>query len=394
MNGDEGSWGNVPARDLDFAGREEQLAAVRAGLLAGGPVVVHAVRGMGGAGKSQVAIEYAHRHAGDYALTWWLDCENTVLLPAMAPGRAWPRPHHLLPGGPGRGCHLCPGRASPACRVRPPAPAACPRLCRRGRRDTGRCPGRPPAGPRPGCRRDRGDRDAARRIRPHARGARRQPVARGHDPGPPRQPDTSRQLRLDPPPLHRPGCRPPCRQLRVPRPLADPRRLAHHGGGRPPGSPGRPPHGRPGPPGPGSTRTFRAGAALAAANRALGRYGLARNNGTRILARRRSLHGYDHPGTLTGRQRPRRHPLRHGGPRGSPGAGRRHPEAPPSGARQEPSRYQALGREPGPRPAGAPGDGLARLACRAPPSGHGLVAGLAGWHRAVGEAGPRAVSPG
>jgi hypothetical protein len=76
----ERGWGNVPARDPNFAGREEQLAAVRAGLLAGGPVVVHAVRGMGGTGKSQVAIEYAHRHADDYALTWWLDCENTVLL--------------------------------------------------------------------------------------------------------------------------------------------------------------------------------------------------------------------------------------------------------------------------------------------------------------------------
>ena len=72
--------GNVPARNPDFAGREEQLADIRAGLLAGGPVVVHAVRGMGGAGKSQVAIEYAHRHAGDYALTWWLDCGNRVLL--------------------------------------------------------------------------------------------------------------------------------------------------------------------------------------------------------------------------------------------------------------------------------------------------------------------------
>jgi hypothetical protein len=73
-------WGNGPARDPDFTGREEHLAAIGAGLLAGGPVVVHAERGMGGAGKSQVAVEYAHRHAGDYALTWWLDGENTVLL--------------------------------------------------------------------------------------------------------------------------------------------------------------------------------------------------------------------------------------------------------------------------------------------------------------------------
>jgi hypothetical protein len=73
-------WGDAPARDPYFTGREEQLTAVRAGLLAGGPVVVHAVKGMGGAGKTEVAIEYAHRHAGDYALTWWLDAESTVLL--------------------------------------------------------------------------------------------------------------------------------------------------------------------------------------------------------------------------------------------------------------------------------------------------------------------------
>lgn len=73
-------WANVPARNPYFVGREEQLAAIRAGLLAGGPVVVHAVRGAGGGGKSQVAVEYIHRHAGDYALTWWLDCENRVLL--------------------------------------------------------------------------------------------------------------------------------------------------------------------------------------------------------------------------------------------------------------------------------------------------------------------------
>jgi hypothetical protein len=51
--------------------------------------------------------------------------------------------------------------------------------------------------------------------------------------------------------------------------------------------------------GPDHEDTLRAAAALAAANRALGRYGSARHYGTRALTRRRGLHGDDHPGTLT-----------------------------------------------------------------------------------------------
>jgi hypothetical protein len=51
--------------------------------------------------------------------------------------------------------------------------------------------------------------------------------------------------------------------------------------------------------GPDHEKTLRAAAAHAAANRALGRYDLARSYGTRTLTRRRSLHGDDHPGTLT-----------------------------------------------------------------------------------------------
>jgi hypothetical protein len=49
----ERGWGNVPARDPDFAGREEQLAAVRAGLLAGGPVVL-------GQQYAELAIHLGH----------------------------------------------------------------------------------------------------------------------------------------------------------------------------------------------------------------------------------------------------------------------------------------------------------------------------------------------
>jgi hypothetical protein len=45
--------------------------------------------------------------------------------PAMAPGRARSRPHHLLQGLLGRARHPCPGRASPAGRVRRPAPSTC-----------------------------------------------------------------------------------------------------------------------------------------------------------------------------------------------------------------------------------------------------------------------------
>jgi len=53
---------------------------VRARLLAGDRAVVQALQGMGGVGKSQLAIEYAHKFAGDYEVAWWVDAEQAGLI--------------------------------------------------------------------------------------------------------------------------------------------------------------------------------------------------------------------------------------------------------------------------------------------------------------------------
>ncbi len=70
---------NVPGRNRHFTGRRAQLDRIRRELTAG-PVAVTAVHGIGGVGKTQLAVEYAHRHASDYQLVWWIDAEQTALL--------------------------------------------------------------------------------------------------------------------------------------------------------------------------------------------------------------------------------------------------------------------------------------------------------------------------
>ena len=59
---------NVPNRNADFTGRETTLERLHDGLTGDGTAVVlaRAVYGLGGVGKTQVALEYAHRFKADY----------------------------------------------------------------------------------------------------------------------------------------------------------------------------------------------------------------------------------------------------------------------------------------------------------------------------------------
>ncbi|WP_329186924.1 FxSxx-COOH system tetratricopeptide repeat protein [Actinacidiphila glaucinigra] len=72
---------SVRRRNLDFAGRETEIARLRESLVKGNRAVVHALHGMGGVGKTQLALEYAHRFAGQYDLVWWIDAEQPDEIP-------------------------------------------------------------------------------------------------------------------------------------------------------------------------------------------------------------------------------------------------------------------------------------------------------------------------
>ncbi|MET0416422.1 MAG: FxSxx-COOH system tetratricopeptide repeat protein [Actinoplanes sp.] len=84
---------NVPRRHPAFTGREASLAALRQRLASGDRALVQALHGMGGVGKTQLAIEYAHLFAGDYELVWWVDAERAELiaeqLSALAVDASW-----------------------------------------------------------------------------------------------------------------------------------------------------------------------------------------------------------------------------------------------------------------------------------------------------------------
>jgi hypothetical protein len=78
--GSRRAWGGVPPRNPAFTGRDGLLGEIRNGLASGSRVAVHALHGLGGVGKTQLAAEYAHRFAAEYDVAWWVSSEQAELI--------------------------------------------------------------------------------------------------------------------------------------------------------------------------------------------------------------------------------------------------------------------------------------------------------------------------
>ncbi|GAA0903096.1 FxSxx-COOH system tetratricopeptide repeat protein [Virgisporangium aurantiacum] len=75
-------WAGVPLRNSSFTGREILLSTLRQALdqQSKASVLPHALHGLGGVGKTQLAVEFAYRYADRYDVVWWIPAENQTLV--------------------------------------------------------------------------------------------------------------------------------------------------------------------------------------------------------------------------------------------------------------------------------------------------------------------------
>ncbi|MEM9998770.1 MAG: FxSxx-COOH system tetratricopeptide repeat protein [Bacteroidota bacterium] len=64
----------------NFTGRTVQLDAIRDAFARGDVAALTALRGMGGVGKTQIALQYAYLHRDAYDVVWWISAEEGPVL--------------------------------------------------------------------------------------------------------------------------------------------------------------------------------------------------------------------------------------------------------------------------------------------------------------------------
>jgi len=87
---------NIPhLQNPNFTGREADLKALRDSLLAGKTAALvaalvepQAIHGLGGVGKTQLAVEYAYRNGANYDVVWWVRSEDPTTLASDYAGLA------------------------------------------------------------------------------------------------------------------------------------------------------------------------------------------------------------------------------------------------------------------------------------------------------------------
>ena len=77
-------WEKVPKRNPNFTGRTDLLTQLRKSINTVTAVVAQpqALQGLGGVGKTQLAIEYAWQYRAHYDLVWWISADQPVLVPS------------------------------------------------------------------------------------------------------------------------------------------------------------------------------------------------------------------------------------------------------------------------------------------------------------------------
>ena len=83
---------NVPhTRNLLFTGRDGLLTMLHAALTSGQhAALTQVLNGLGGVGKTQLAVEYAYRYAKEYMIVWWIHAEEPATLASNYAGLAEP----------------------------------------------------------------------------------------------------------------------------------------------------------------------------------------------------------------------------------------------------------------------------------------------------------------